>query len=123
MDRFARSATNIIAAVTALAWLAAVLLGQSQQAAFSLGFIPARLSGADVPWAAVPAFLTPLTATLVHGNLLHLAFNMLMLMWCGAAVERVLGRTGLIGRQVGEEVEVSTPSGDRYYEIKKIEFI
>ena len=33
-----------------------------------------------------------------------------------------LGRA-LIGRQVGEEVEVTTPSGDRYYEIKKIEFI
>jgi transcription elongation factor GreA len=33
-----------------------------------------------------------------------------------------LGRA-LIGRHVGEEVEVSTPSGDRYYEIKKIEFI
>ena len=33
-----------------------------------------------------------------------------------------LGRA-LIGRQVGEEVEVSTPSGDRNYEIKKIEFI
>ena len=33
-----------------------------------------------------------------------------------------LGRA-LIGRQKGEEVEVTTPSGDRYYEIKKIEFI
>jgi transcription elongation factor GreA len=33
-----------------------------------------------------------------------------------------LGRA-LIGRQVGEEVEVSTPSGDRYYKIKKIEFV
>ena len=33
-----------------------------------------------------------------------------------------LGRA-LIGRQAGEEVEVSTPSGDRYYAIKKIEFI
>jgi transcription elongation factor GreA len=33
-----------------------------------------------------------------------------------------LGRA-LIGRQVGEEVEVSTPSGDRYYEIAGIEFI
>jgi len=33
-----------------------------------------------------------------------------------------LGRA-LIGRQVGEEVEVSTPSGDRYYEIGKIEFV
>jgi len=33
-----------------------------------------------------------------------------------------LGRA-LIGRQKGEEVEVSTPSGDRYYKIAKIEFV
>jgi transcription elongation factor GreA len=33
-----------------------------------------------------------------------------------------LGRA-LIGRQKGDEVEVSTPSGDRYYEVKKIEFL
>ena len=33
-----------------------------------------------------------------------------------------LGRA-LIGREKGDEVEVSTPSGDRYYEVAKIEFI
>jgi len=33
-----------------------------------------------------------------------------------------LGRA-LIGRQVGEEVEVSTPSGEKYFEIEGIEFI
>ena len=33
-----------------------------------------------------------------------------------------LGRA-LIGRLKGEEVEVETPAGDRYYEIAKIEFI
>ena len=33
-----------------------------------------------------------------------------------------LGRA-LIGRHVGEDVEVSTPSGDRYYKIKAIEFV
>jgi transcription elongation factor GreA len=33
-----------------------------------------------------------------------------------------LGRA-LIGRTVGDEVEVSTPSGDRYYAIQKVEFI
>ena len=33
-----------------------------------------------------------------------------------------LGRA-LIGRQLGEEVEVSAPSGDRYYKIKKVEFV
>ena len=33
-----------------------------------------------------------------------------------------LGRA-LIGRQAGEDVEVSAPAGDRYYAIKKIEFV
>jgi len=33
-----------------------------------------------------------------------------------------LGRA-LIGREVGDDVEVSTPGGDKYYQIKKIEFI
>ncbi|MFZ5609008.1 MAG: transcription elongation factor GreA [Pseudomonadota bacterium] len=32
-----------------------------------------------------------------------------------------IGRA-LIGRRKGDEVEVMTPSGDRYYEVKKIEF-
>ena len=33
-----------------------------------------------------------------------------------------LGRA-LIGKQVGEEVEVTVPSGDRFYLVKKIEFV
>ena len=33
-----------------------------------------------------------------------------------------LGRA-LIGRKVGEDVEVSAPSGDKYYSIEKVEFI
>ena len=33
-----------------------------------------------------------------------------------------LGRA-LIGREVGDDVEVSTPSGDRYYAIEKVEFV
>ncbi|MGI4879088.1 MAG: transcription elongation factor GreA [Janthinobacterium lividum] len=33
-----------------------------------------------------------------------------------------LGRA-LIGRRIDEEVEVTTPSGDKYYTIKKVEFI
>jgi membrane associated rhomboid family serine protease len=49
-----------------------------------------------VAFAAAPAFLTPLTATLVHSGLVHLGFNLLMLVWCGVQVERVLGATGLV---------------------------
>src|SRR5689334_12346149 len=96
MDRITRSATHVIAAITALAWVVAAVIGQSQQASLALGFIPARLSGAAVPWPALPAFLTPLTATLVHAGLIHLGFNLLVFVWCGAAVERVLGKTGLV---------------------------
>jgi transcription elongation factor GreA len=33
-----------------------------------------------------------------------------------------LGRA-LIGRQVGEEIEFSAPSGDKYFEISKIQFL
>jgi len=96
MQRLTSSATYIIAAITALAWVIAAVAGQSQQAAFALGFIPARLGGLAVPWAAVPAFLTPLSATLVHSGLIHLGFNLLIFVWCGTAVERVLGKGGLI---------------------------
>jgi membrane associated rhomboid family serine protease len=96
VERLTRSATNAITAVTALAWLVALALGRSEQAALGLGFIPARLSGIEVPWPALPAVLTPLSATLVHSGLIHLGFNLLIFVWCGTAVERVLGKTGLI---------------------------
>jgi membrane associated rhomboid family serine protease len=95
-QRFPRSATNIIAAVTALAWVIALVLGQSEKAAYVLGFIPARFSGAALPFPTAPAFLTPLTATLVHSGLIHLGFNLLMLLWCGTAVERTIGPVGLL---------------------------
>ena len=96
MQRLTGSITNLIAALTAVAWLLAVVTGQSENAQLALGFVPARLSGAVVPWPALPAVLTPLTATLVHAGLIHLGFNLLIFVWCGTAVERVLGKTGLI---------------------------
>jgi len=96
MDRIPRTATVAITALTALAWLIAAVLNASDQAALSLGFIPARLGGAIVVFPAVPAVLTPLTCTLVHSGLIHLGFNLLVLVWCGTAVERVLGKAGLV---------------------------
>ena len=88
--------TIAIAAVTVLAWVVAAGFAPAGQAALALGFIPARVGGPPVPWAALPVFLTPLSATLVHAGPIHLAFNMLMLVWCGTAVERVLGWPGLV---------------------------
>ena len=96
MDRIFKSATNAITVVTALAWVIAALLGLDEQATLGFGFVPARLSGLAVPWPALPAILTPLSATLVHAGLFHLVFNLLVFVWCGTQVERVLGKTGLI---------------------------
>lgn len=96
MDRIPRTATVVISAVTALAWLIAVIAGSAFNAPYFLGFIPARFSGLVTIIPAVPTFLTPLTATLVHSGPIHLGFNLLVFLWCGAQVERVLGRTGLV---------------------------
>ena len=89
-------ATIAIAALTGLAWIVLAVVMSAPTAALSLGFIPARFSGIETNFAAVPAFLTPLSATLVHAGFIHLFFNLLMLLWCGAATERVLGGAGLI---------------------------
>jgi membrane associated rhomboid family serine protease len=89
--RLPRTATVWITVITALLWLLIAVTGAQDRATILMGVIPARLSGyIDIP-SAVPAWLTPLSSTLVHGGALHLALNMLMLVWCGLQVERVLG--------------------------------
>ena len=96
MERFPRTATNIITAITALAWVIAAMLGKSDQAAYALGFIPLRVGMPAVVQSAVPVFVTPLTATLVHSGLVHLGFNLLILLWCGTQVERIIGAGGIV---------------------------
>ena len=91
-----RTATVVIAGVTALAWVLVEAIGATNAAATTMGLIPARLSGLIDVSPAVPAMLTPLSTTLVHSGFLHVAFNLLMLVWCGTAVERVLGRGALL---------------------------
>jgi membrane associated rhomboid family serine protease len=94
--RIPKTATVALTAVTVLATLLIGLVGENDRATIMMGVIPSRLSGLIAIPGAVPAWLTPITATLVHGGILHLAFNMLMLVWCGTMVERVLGRSSLI---------------------------
>ena len=84
-----------IAGATAAAWFLAWGLGLTEPAAIKGGFIPVRVMGVEGDENFVPAFLTPLTATLVHGGLMHVVFNLLMLLFCGRAVETILG-----GRQL-----------------------
>ena len=96
MRAIPRTATVAITALTVMAWILTVAAGQSDNATLAMGFIPARFSGLPVPWPALPAFLTPLSATLVHSGFIHLGFNMLILVWCGTNVERVLGGFGVL---------------------------
>lgn len=88
--------TNWLAIVTLALFVLTWGLGQIDYAAIVGGFIPLRLSEPTTfahaigPFA-VPMWLTPLSATLIHGGWVHIGFNLLMLMFCGRHVEHVLG--------------------------------
>ena len=80
---------------------------------------PTRLGGDKVVFGA--------TVTLIDEDERQVRYQLVGQAEADARFGRIsysspLGRA-LIGRQVGDEVEVSTPSGDRYYEIAKIEFV
>jgi transcription elongation factor GreA len=80
---------------------------------------PTTLSGDKVVFGA--------TVTLVDEDNKKVRYQIVGQTEADAKVGRIsynspLGRA-LIGRQVGEDVEVTTPSGERYYEISKLEFI
>ncbi len=90
-----RSATAAIAIVTVAVSAIAILGGVDYWAVFA-GFIPARISGVVDLAGALPAWITPFSSALVHGGWLHLGVNMLMLVFAGSMVERVIGGSGLL---------------------------
>lgn len=90
-----RSATAVIAIVTVAVSAIAILGGVDYWAVFA-GFIPARISGIVDLAGALPAWVTPFSSALVHGGWLHLGVNMLMLVFAGSMVERVIGGSGLL---------------------------
>jgi len=90
-----RSATVAIAIVTTVASALAIAGGSLEEAALRFGFIAARVGGMTLE-GALPLWLTPWSATLVHGGWLHLIFNLVMLLWVGSQVERVLGAANLV---------------------------
>ena len=82
--------TYALVAIITLAYFAGILLTSGGFTTEQMGFIPLRFS-VDAQGFILPAWLTPLTATLAHGDWVHIAFNMLMLVYCGRSVETVLG--------------------------------
>ena len=97
----ARVTLGIVLLTTAV-WVLATLLQYNDYAAAIGAFIPDRITGgftpsalglpADFPMA--PVWITPLTATLLHANFIHLAFNLLILVFCGRPTEAVVGPIG-----------------------------
>ena len=80
---------------------------------------PTTLSGDKVVFGA--------TVSLLDENDKEIRYQLVGQQEADAKVGRIsynspLGRA-LIGKEVGEDVEVTTPGGDRYYEVAKIEFI
>ena len=87
--------TATIAAVTIASFVLLTAIGKLEPAAAVGGFIPARLSGLQVI-GALPIWLTPLSATLLHGGAIHIGFNLLMLFYCGREDEVAIGPAGVI---------------------------
>ncbi|MFD1611218.1 rhomboid family intramembrane serine protease [Sphingomonas tabacisoli] len=83
--------TQAIAALTAVAFFLLWVAGWLDYASLAGGFIPARATGLLNVGGALPVWLTPLSATLIHAGLLHLAMNMLMFIYVGRYVESVIG--------------------------------
>ena len=88
-------ATVVIACLTAFVFLI-VSTFQLEMWAIPMGaFVPGALS-TDLGFARVPFVLTPLTAALLHAGIWHLAFNLLIFVFCGRAVEGAVGPVNLI---------------------------
>ena len=80
-----------VACVLVFALLA--IAGLQLDAIVRAGFIPAR-SGTELilpPGTFVPFALTPLTAAFLHGGVLHLVFNLVILLYIGRQLEGPLG--------------------------------
>jgi membrane associated rhomboid family serine protease len=90
------TATVTIAVTTILVSTAVQFAPDQVEAPMRAGFIPARLSGTGTDFAAVPVWLTPLTSTLIHAGFLHLASNLLILVFTGRQCERALGWRGVL---------------------------
>lgn len=90
------SLTARIIMVTSLCWGLITVFGLERWAYGFGGFIPLRFDGTVIMPGALPAILTPLSATLLHADAMHIIFNMLLLFVCGKGVETALGGRGLI---------------------------
>ncbi len=69
------------------------ITGYESQAFIGAGFIPARFGSELIapPGTFLPFFLTPLSSAFLHGGVLHLVFNLIVLLFIGRQLEAPLG--------------------------------
>ncbi|MEW6574932.1 MAG: rhomboid family intramembrane serine protease [Pseudomonadota bacterium] len=91
--------TKTIAAINILVAVIMLIPGLYEPLTIAGALIPARFSMGDAVFGDVgymlPAWLTPISSAFLHGGILHVALNMLMLLMVGANLERVLGSKGI----------------------------
>ncbi|MEY4269694.1 MAG: hypothetical protein RLZZ58_910 [Pseudomonadota bacterium] len=87
---------NALAILNVAIFALLTLTGLNVGAILAAGFIPARfaMDGGLIaaPGTMLPAWLTPVTSAFLHGDVLHLASNMIMLMFIGRQLEAPMGR-------------------------------
>lgn len=91
--------TKTIAAINIVVAVIMLIPGLYEPLTIAGALIPARFSMGDAVFGDVgymlPAWLTPISSAFLHGGILHVALNMLMLLMVGANLERVLGSKGI----------------------------
>jgi membrane associated rhomboid family serine protease len=94
--RFPRGpVTNVLVALNVAIALVLLVPIWWQHAVIAGALFPARFGAGAAAFAdvgmMVPAALTPISAAFLHGNIMHVVLNMVMLLLIGKMVERVLG--------------------------------
>ena len=93
MNRQPAPLTTGFALLCVVVFVILAITGYQHQAFVGAGFIPARF-GADLiapPGTMLPFALTPLSSAFLHSGVLHLVFNMAVLLFIGRQLEAPLG--------------------------------
>ncbi len=90
--------TKTIAAINIALALLVLIPGLYAPVTVGGALIPARFTLGDAVFGdagyMLPVWLTPLSSAFLHGGILHVSLNMLMLLMVGSNLERVLGSKG-----------------------------
>ncbi len=82
-----------VSVLCAVIFILLSISGYQVEAIVRAGFIPARFAMEPIaaPGFFVPFALTPLTSAFLHGGVLHLVFNLVVLLFIGRQLEAPLG--------------------------------